>query len=741
MKKQLCMCAAILLSAEIMLQTAVSKTVSAADTISALHTHLLGKSSISEAEAAAADADGNGILNAIDLTLLKRSRLQHTSSLCINEVCTSNHTAYITKNNAKPDFIELFYSGSTPLDLSGYGLSDRETDPWRFTFPAGTIITENTHLLVLCDDTAASDTELHAPFKLSASGETVYLSAPKTSEDTSFLLDSVTVPALETDIVFGRIADGAASWDRMNPSPGTENQLAPPLTIPEIPVFSRNAGFYDDAFSLVLTAPEGCTIRYTTDCSDPCTSETAVKYTEPITIYNNTAEPNRESAVQKISDVARVSLRDPVEKGMIIRAVTVSPDGICSRVITNGYYIGKTAPYYHDLRVLSVTTDYPNLFDAESGIYLYDNCLNKGREWERPAHIQVYEDGAASYAEDVGVRIAGGFSRHYPQKSMTFYARNVYGASKMKYDFFDGAARDCYGKKIKEFDTVTIRNGGESYDNARFRDDLNVWLASGMALSVQAKNDYVVFLNGEFWGYYSMQEKLDDAYFSSHYHLDKDNITYIKNCECEGDTKTYMYFLNMISWAAEADFTDPKNYQNFCAQVDVQSFIDFIIAESCICNSDSLININNQQLWRVNVPDDSSPYADGKWRFSLFDTEYSSGYGTMQYNYNYLANMNQQSNPFAFGGVFYRLLANPDFAALFRASYVDALEQHFSAERAVAKIDDYLDRLSDVYTATGARFGYTFDRDRQGNLVKQFWERRGDYALRQADAIIAKYQQ
>lgn len=700
-----------------------------------LQTYLLTGNSLSTKSTAAADIDRNGVLNAVDLTLLKRAALQ-PYPLFINEVCSSNHASYLAADGGSPDWIELYHAGDTPLDLSGFGLTDKASNPYRFVFPAGTVIPANGYLLVLCDAASENGAELHAPFKLSASGETVSLYAPKNTDGTAgMLLDTVTVPALNTDIAYGRQPDGTGAWTRMTPSAGMSN--AESQIDLDAPVFSRAGGFYDAAFDLTLSSPAGCRILYSTDGSDPRTSDTANVYGGTIAVYDNTDEPNHASAYGNVSSVTDFVPSDPVDKGIIVRAVSTDADGNYSKVVTNGYYIGKTASYYKSLRVISIATDPANLFNADTGIYLQKNCMNRGKEWERPVHIQVYENGISRYSADVGMRMAGNWSRNYPQKSMTFYARSEYGASKMQYDFFGGAARDCKGKKITEFDKVTLRNGGDGYDNARFRDDLNAYLADGLALGIQAKYDYVVFLDGEFWGCYSMQEKLDDEYLESHYHVEKENITTIKNTLGEGDDGIYQDYLAFYDWAKDADMQNPENYRQFCGKMDVQSFIDFIVAESCVCNWDSLINVNNTMIWRANQPDAANPYADGKWRFLFFDTEYSSGFMHMSADYDYLSQMDKSGAPNSFGTLFYNLIQNAEFASQFRASYTKALQQNFTAERASAKIDAYTESLSAVYLATAARFGFALDPAAQAEIVRDFWKQRGAYAEAQYEKQIA----
>ena len=59
-----------------------------------------------------------------------------------------------------------------------------------------------------------------------------------------------------------------------------------------IPVFIKHSGFYDNDFTLGLSSEDGAEIYYTTDSSNPLTSNTVKKYSEPIKIYDRSSEPN-----------------------------------------------------------------------------------------------------------------------------------------------------------------------------------------------------------------------------------------------------------------------------------------------------------------------------------------------------------------------------------------------------------------------------------------------------------------
>ena len=97
--------------------------------------------------------------------------------------------------------------------------------------------------------------------------------------------------------------------------------------------------------------------------------------------------------------------------------------------------------------VLSLVTDPDGLFDDKIGIYVpgdrYEgnertgNYWTSGLKWEREAHLEFFEsDGRFGFAQGVGIRIHGGITRAWPQKTLRIYARREYGPDKIFYDLF-----------------------------------------------------------------------------------------------------------------------------------------------------------------------------------------------------------------------------------------------------------------------------------------------------------------
>ena len=724
----------------------------------ALQNYLLTESK----SAAGADLNSDGAVTAVDLTLLKRQLLGGASqsgsaALRINEVCSTNRKSVKAADGSSPDWIEIFNAGDTAADLSGIGISDGDKNRYKFKFPDGAKLGAGEYLIIFCDDTDSVTGELHAPFKISASGETVYLTAADGTD-----LDKITLPELDTDVTYGRTKDGADTLALLTATPGKSNQTADVVYRVEKPVFSAAGGFYDAGFDLTLNGADNTTVLYTLDGSDPRSSSTAKQYQGKIGIRDNTNDQNQYANIREISLRGYTPPDYAVDKGMIVRAVCKDSSGKFSEVATNSYFVGKTAGYYKDLKVLSISSDSSNFFDQEKGIYVigsqYDRWKNsgnfdpkldlgscdnptnynmEGKEWERPCNIQVFENGKLKYTEDVGVRIAGNWSTAFPQKSMTFYARREYGANKMQHDFFEGAAVDADGSKIKEYKKVTIRNGGNGYDNCRFRDDLNQSLAESLQLGRQAKYDYVVFLDGEFWGLYTMQEKLDENYVEAHYHVDADNVTTVKNGKefsgLEATTQSWQQFWN---WAMSADMANAAYYQRVCDTIDVQGFMDFVAFESYIVNWDCMINNNNWMIWRADETDPANPYADGKWRFLLFDTEYSSGYdGQCPLSRDYFKSMDRSGKPVSLGSLFFRLMNNAQFKEQFKARYEKIAKENFDPTAVLAKIDEFAARTKQAAVDTDRRFNIGANFDSNVKILRNFYKNRSKYAAHQLNVL------
>ena len=122
-----------------------------------------------------------------------------TGPVVINELLAAS-------SDGGPDWLELYNSSDTQIDLVGWTIADNADEPW--AFPVETRLAAGDFLLLYADDALGDEPDgLHLPFKLSKDGETVVLEMPDGTP-----ASSVTFPALGADEAFARMDDGAADW-------------------------------------------------------------------------------------------------------------------------------------------------------------------------------------------------------------------------------------------------------------------------------------------------------------------------------------------------------------------------------------------------------------------------------------------------------------------------------------------------------------------------------------------------
>ena len=186
------------------------------------------------------------------------------SGVMFNEVCSKSTTGN------KYDIVELYNSGSSAVDLSGWGLTDKKSQPFRYTFPSGTSIAAGGRVVVYCDSTAGENDAKIAPFGLSGSGETLTL----TDKDGN-TVDTLGFETIAADTSYGQYPDGSGEWAMIPCTPGEANKAPVGANAVVPPTFSEESGFYSSSFDLTLSAPQGSTIYYTSSNPDVATVSAA----------------------------------------------------------------------------------------------------------------------------------------------------------------------------------------------------------------------------------------------------------------------------------------------------------------------------------------------------------------------------------------------------------------------------------------------------------------------------------
>jgi hypothetical protein len=151
-------------------------------------------------------------------TFLVTSVKIEASPVVINELMARNDTTIADPQGDYDDWIELYNKSSETVDMSGMYLSDNPENPLKWQFPAGTTIDSGGYLIVWADDDEGDVQGLHANFKLSSQGETLWLY--DIDAHNNALLDTVSFANLAADQSMGRVPDGQGPMQVLSvPSP------------------------------------------------------------------------------------------------------------------------------------------------------------------------------------------------------------------------------------------------------------------------------------------------------------------------------------------------------------------------------------------------------------------------------------------------------------------------------------------------------------------------------------------
>lgn len=505
-------------------------------------------------------------------------------------------------------------------------------------------------------------------------------------------------------------------------------------------VFSKKSGFYEDEFYLKIYAPSK-EVYYTLDGSEP--TKESFKYEAPLLIRDAS---NRENTISMRTDfsTAEIAGKDKyqvpeelIDKCTVLKAVYYDENDERSIVEERVYFVDfEEKSGYENMNVISVTSDPKNLFSDETGIYVLGdsyqkfleegnfeetgwrfwsaNYRNGGRFWEREAHINVFNTEKENVlSQNVGIRIQGGASRALNPKSLNIYARTEYGDNRLRYDFW---GTGYYPQRM------TLSCGGND-DKGKLLDRLGSELTKDCDFCTMNYEPYILFLNGEYWGFFYLTEKYDDHYIEHYYGISSDNVIMVKadSTSLEAGIESDIEFYNqMCDFVGNADMTLDENYRYACELLDMQSFIDYYAAEIYMARQLDWPK-SNYALWRSREVSDKK-YEDGKWRWLLFDVNTSAWYKNLV-DHDTLSYVRDKSP------LFDNLWTNEEFRRQFEDRLLEMSETIFKEEIVINKIEEFENLMFVPMQKHHQRFfGETFEEEYpKAESIKEFARLRAKY--------------
>lgn len=445
--------------------------------------------------------------------------------------------------------------------------------------------------------------------------------------------ESDSVGAVET--VDGSTADTDANTDGETTPEAVTPAPAGSLSV------SHKGGIYTSAVTVELTAPEGLTVRYTTDGSVP--TKRSNEYKDAITVDKD---------------------------ALTIRAACFDSDGnMAGSVVTHTYVIADAKESTLYTVMISVDED-----DLDDMIYDYAEKI------ERPAHVEIVTpDGTTVVSQDAGLRLFGGSSRSLEQKSFKLIARKTgyfgedaayVGQGTFRYALFPERVvkgGEKAGQVLDRYDSFILRNGGNDSllhtacnpeDATLIRDGLANNFAATVTDSVEySLSQYAaVYVNGEYYGLLDMRENLNEDFVKRVWGVTDDDVVVIKSeldttrscgeqheshgCRYCGvwffyqtdDNQNAKNTLNewikfckeIVSKVNASDAEYNAAYKKLEENVDLVGLKEYYALSLYLCNTDW--PHNNIKLWKyTGEPIEGIEITDGKWRFMTRDMDMTMG--------------------------------------------------------------------------------------------------------------------
>ena len=544
------------------------------------------------------------------------------------------------------DWAEIINTGKDTVDLSGMGLSDDPARPMRWTFPAGTTLRANGLIVVTLigkDADPAGVAGLWAGFAVSE-GETLIL-----SDANGRTLDQVAIGGGLENLSLGRAPGEDALRVFDAPTKGQGN-VAEAYEAKLDPVtFSTGGACAEAEVRLELSAPEGATIRYTTDDTEP--NANSRKYNGPLVLRENTrvrAYCEREGWLP--SDV---------------RVVTVLP--------------GEPTRY----RVVCV---YGDAGDLKTG--------NKGNG--KAVFAEAYDpDGTQLFAQTCLMKLSGHSSRlELSQKAFSLRVKDEYGVG-----WFDAPLFNNRG--YERYKSVVMRSSGQDCNQTHMLDSILTSLAAATGVFYQETEVCTVFVNGEYWGIYNMRERVSPQSLAQFHGWDKwDNVNIVEDSggaayADEGSAEGYQ---QLLQWVRGHDLSSDAAVDELDTMMDVDNYLDYVALE---------MFVNNQDL--DNVRCYNNPGVDGRWRWVIFDLDLAfdpSFKNTVQnwFTKSRVGSITGQDN-----SIFPKLMKNPRLREKFLYRMGELLDGPFSAENIIQKIEAREALLRPEMARNCERWGWSYE--------------------------------
>ncbi len=599
------------------------------------------------------------------------------AQVVINEYSTSNLTNFTDNFGNTEDWIELYNTSATPVNLTGYRLSDKANNPGKFTI-GNVTINGNGFLRIWASGRGINTgANLHTNYNLKqCNGDKIIFSNPSLT-----IIDSLTLRRTQLGHSRGRTTNGGATWSLFtNPTPNASNNTATAyLGYAPTPTLSVPAGFYTSAQNISLpNLGAGFTIHYTINGSTPTT--TSALYSAPIAI--------------------------PTTSVVRARAFSSNPLILPSFVESNTYFINVN----HSIEVVSIFSD--NIINLMSGNQIVPQT-----------GLEYFDATGVFKAEAFGqTNKHGNDSWAYPQRGIDFIARDEYGYSDViKHKIFNSKTRNKFQRliiKAAANDNYPFEGNSTptNLGGAHIRDQYvhTISQKSKLHLDERTWAPAILYVNGRYWGVYDLREKIDDIDYTEYYHNTKnDSVQFLQTWggtwAAYGGPQAQTDWVTLRNYITSNSMVNPANYNYVSSVFDTKSLADYVILNSYVVSMDWL-NWNTSWWRGINFQASIK-----KWRYTLWDCDATFSH---YINYTNIPNTSYNASPCdpqslnnpgnqGHIPILNALMTNPTFKQYYVMRYFDLLNEGLSCTRMIAVLDSMILKITPEMPRQITRWGGT----------------------------------
>ncbi len=598
-----------------------------------------------------------------------------SAQVVINEYSASNLTSFTDNFGNTEDFIELYNTSATPVNLNGYKLSDKISNLGKWTFGNVTIAGNGFLRIWASGRNINTGPNLHTSFNLKqCNNDRIVFSSPALA-----IIDSTTMFRTQLGHSRGRTTDGATTWSLfIAPTPNASNNTATPyLGYAPTPSLSVPAGFYTTAQNIAMsTTGAGVTVRYTVNGSEPTIA--SALYAAPLAI--------------------------PTTSVVRARSFSTNPLVLPSFIESNTYFINSP----HTVNVISIFAD--NIQNLMGGTQIVPRT-----------GIEYFDETGALKTEGYGqTNKHGNDSWAYAQRGIDYIARDEYGYNDaLKYKIFNSKNRNKFQRLIikaaaNDNYPFSGNTNAATLGGAHIRDQYVHTVSQKAKLHLDERTwaPGVLYVNGRYWGVYDFREKVDDVdYMEEYYNTKNDSVQYLQTWggtwAAYGGPPAITNWNTFKNYVAANSMLVPANYAYVESVYDTKSLADYVILNSYVLSSDWL-NWNTSWWRALNYS-----ATNKKWKYSLWDCDATFDH---YINYTGVPSTNPNANPCDPqslpdpGGqghipILNKLMTNPTFKQYYVMRYFDLLNSGLSCTRMVAILDSMTNKIAPEMPAQVARWG------------------------------------